>query len=49
MTGQFNGKQRAFLDFVLTQYVIAGGDELDREKLSPLLRLKLYQQVRTTE
>ena len=33
-------KQRAFLDFVLAQYVTQGVDELDPEKLSPLLRLR---------
>ncbi len=38
--GGFNAKQRAFLDFVLSQYVKVGVGELDREKLSPLLKLK---------
>ena len=33
-------KQRAFVDFVLAQYVDQGVDELDQEKLSPLLRLR---------
>jgi type I restriction enzyme, R subunit len=37
---QFNDKQEAFLDFVLTQYVREGVEELDQEKLSPLLQLK---------
>lgn len=37
---QFNTKQQAFVDFVLTQYVQQGVDELDTEKLSPLLRLR---------
>ena len=36
----FNTKQRAFLDFVLSQYVKVGVQELDQEKLSPLLKLK---------
>lgn len=36
----FNDKQQAFLDFVLSQYVKEGVDELDQEKLSPLLKLK---------
>jgi len=36
----FNDKQQAFVDFVLAQYVKQGVDELDAEKLSPLLRLK---------
>jgi type I restriction enzyme, R subunit len=37
---QFNDKQEAFLDFVLAQYVREGVEELDQEKLSPLLQLK---------
>ena len=36
----FTDKQRAFVDFVLGQYVKEGVDELDSEKLSPLLKLK---------
>jgi type I restriction enzyme R subunit len=40
--GEFTDKQRAFVEFVLAQYVKQGVDELDQEKLSPLLRLK-YQ------
>jgi len=36
----FNDKQRAFLEFVLAQYVQQGVGELDQEKLTPLLRLK---------
>jgi type I restriction enzyme R subunit len=36
----FNDKQRAFLDFVLSQYVQVGVEELDQEKLRPLLLLK---------
>lgn len=33
-------KQQAFIDFVLAQYVQQGVEELDQEKLPPLLRLK---------
>lgn len=33
-------KQQAFVEFVLAQYVKQGVDELDQEKLSPLLKLK---------
>ena len=33
-------KQQGFVDFVLAQYVALGVDELDQEKLSPLLKLK---------
>jgi EcoEI R protein C-terminal len=36
----FNGKQQAFLDFVLSQYVKVGAEELDQDKLSLLLKLK---------
>lgn len=38
--GEFTDKQRAFIDFVLGQYVQQGVDELDQEKLSPLLKLR---------
>jgi len=36
----FNAKQQAFLEFVLGQYVRVGVEELDQDKLSPLLKLK---------
>lgn len=36
----FNSKQRVFLEFVLSQYVKVGVDELATDKLSPLLKLK---------
>ena len=36
----FNSKQQAFLDFVLSHYIRVGVEELDQEKLAPLLRLK---------
>ena len=36
----FNTKQRVFLDFVLSHYVRVGVEELDQEKLTPLLKLK---------
>ncbi|MCC6200104.1 MAG: DEAD/DEAH box helicase family protein [Moraxellaceae bacterium] len=39
---QFTDKQRAFIDFVLAQYVLQGVAELDGEKLSPLLKLKYH-------
>jgi type I restriction enzyme R subunit len=38
--GEFSDRQQAFIDFVLAQYVQQGVDELDAEKLSPLLRLR---------
>ena len=37
---EFTDKQQAFVDFVLAKYVRQGLDELDAEKLSPLLKLK---------
>ena len=37
---QFSDKQQTFIDFVLAHYVREGVQELDREKLTPLLRLK---------
>ncbi len=41
----FNTKQQAFLDFVLSHYVSVGVDELDLEKLTPLLRLKYRNSI----
>ncbi|MFM8900798.1 MAG: EcoAI/FtnUII family type I restriction enzme subunit R [Burkholderiales bacterium] len=37
---EFTQKQQAFVDFVLAQYVKQGVEELDADKLSPLLKLK---------
>ncbi len=37
---RFNSKQQVFLAFVLSQYVAVGVQELDIDKLAPLLRLK---------
>jgi len=41
----FSTKQRVFLDFVLAHYVSVGVDELDQEKLTPLLRLKYHNSI----
>ncbi len=41
----FNTKQRLFLDFVLAHYVSVGIDELEQEKLTPLLRLKYQNSI----
>jgi len=41
----FNDRQQAFLDFVLSHYVAVGVEELDREKLTPLLRLKYHDSI----
>ena len=37
---ELTDKQSAFIDFVLAQYIDQGVDELDQEKLAPLLKLK---------
>src|SRR6202043_360346 len=42
---RFNTKQRVFLDFVLSHYVTQGVEELDREKLRPLLSLKYHNSI----
>ena len=39
---RFNNKQQIFLDFVLSHYVQVGVEELDQEKLTPLLFLKYH-------
>ena len=41
----FNTKQRVFLDFVLSHYVNVGVEELDQDKLTPLLRLKYNNSI----
>ncbi len=41
----FNARQRAFLDFVLQHYVSVGVEELDQDKLTPLLRLKYHNSL----
>ncbi len=43
--GLFNDRQQTFLDFVLSQYVSVGVEELDQEKLAPLLRLKYRDSI----
>jgi type I restriction enzyme R subunit len=42
---RFNAKQQVFLDFVLQHYVNVGVEELDQEKLTPLLRLKYHDSI----
>lgn len=41
----FNQKQQEFLGFVLAHYVAEGVQELDREKLAPLLNLKYHNSI----
>ena len=45
ISAHFNGKQQVFLDFVLSQYVKVGVEELAQDKLSPLLRLKYHNAI----
>lgn len=40
-----SAKQQAFLDFVLQHYITVGVEELDTEKLTPLLRLKYHDSL----
>jgi type I restriction enzyme R subunit len=44
-TGRFSTKQHAFIDFVLQHYITVGVEELDREKLTPLLRLRYHDSI----
>lgn len=41
----FTGKQQAFLDFVLAQYIKVGVEELAQDKLSPLLKLRYHNAI----
>lgn len=45
INANFNAKQQAFLDFVLSHYVNVGVDELDPDKLTSLLRLKYQNSI----
>jgi type I restriction enzyme R subunit len=45
ISGRFNNKQQVFLAFVLSQYVTVGVEELDMDKLAPLLRLKYHNAI----
>jgi hypothetical protein len=42
LSTHFNTKQQVFLDFVLSHHVRVGVEELDQEKLTPLLRLMYH-------
>lgn len=42
---ELNDRQQAFVDFVLAHYVSVGVEELDQEKLTPLLRLKYHNSI----
>ena len=41
----FNAKQQGFLDFVLQHYVQVGVEELDQDKLTPLLKLQYRDSI----
>ena len=41
----FSAKHQAFLDFVLQHYVSVGVEELDQDKLNPLLRLRYHDSI----
>ena len=45
ISSEFNARQQAFLEFVLSHYVSVGVDELDQEKLTPLLRIKYQNSI----
>ena len=45
INSEFTTKQQTFLDFVLQHYVSQGVEELDQEKLTPLLRLKYHNSI----
>ena len=42
---KFSAKQQVFLDFVLSHYVTVGVEELDQDKLAPLLQLKYHNSI----
>jgi len=45
MDTHFSEKQQAFLDFVLQHNVGVGLEELDQEKLNPLLRIRYHDSI----
>jgi type I restriction enzyme R subunit len=45
ISANFDSKQQAFLDFVLSHYVSVGVEELDQDKLTPLLRLRYHNSI----
>ncbi len=45
INSNFNAKQQAFLDFVLSHYVSVGVEELDQDKLRPLLLIKYHNSI----
>lgn len=45
ITSHLRTQQQAFLDFVLSHYVNVGVEELDQDKLTPLLRLRYHNSI----
>ena len=45
INSHYDNKEQAFLDFVLAHYVSVGVEELDQEKLTPLLRLRYHNSI----
>ena len=45
ISSSFSNKQQGFLDFVLSHYVRVGVEELDLDKLTPLLKLKYHDSI----
>jgi type I restriction enzyme R subunit len=45
INSHFNAKQQTFLDFVLSHYVSVGVEELNQEKLKPLLLIKYHNSI----
>ena len=45
INSQFNAKQQTFLDFVLSHYVSVGVEELNQDKLKPLLLIKYHNSI----
>ncbi|MEQ1814517.1 MAG: DEAD/DEAH box helicase family protein [Candidatus Nitrotoga sp.] len=45
ISANFNSRQQIFLDFVLSHYISVGVEELDQNKLTPLLRLKYHDSL----
>jgi type I restriction enzyme R subunit len=45
ISNNFDAKQGAFLEFVLSHYVREGVRELDRDKLTPLLHLRYHDSI----
>jgi type I restriction enzyme R subunit len=45
INSQFNAKQQTFLDFVLSHYVNVGVEELNQDKLKPLLLIKYHNSI----